>query len=80
MGDLDKLIAAVEAGKYDRPNGVRRYCEFGLDSAGIVPGTTFERMRFLLDGNERAVAILRALQAQSTPLDEPGPADPGRRG
>jgi len=80
MGDLDKLIAAVEAGKYDRPSGVRRYYDFGEDSTGIVPGSRMDRMKVLLDGNEQAVSFLRALQAQPTPLDEPGPVDPRRRG
>ena len=68
MGDaLDDLIKAVEAGRYDRPSGVPRYYDFGEDSAGIVPGARFERMRVLTNGNIEAVAILRALQAKSTP-------------
>ena len=71
MGDLDKLIAAVEAGKYDRPSGVRRYYDFGEDSIGIVPGSRMARMKVLRDGNEQAISFLRALQAQSTPPINP---------
>lgn len=68
MGDaLDDLIKAVEAGRYDRPSGIPRYYDFGEDSAGIVPGAHFERMRVLTNGNIEAVAILRALQAQPAP-------------
>ena len=116
MGDLDKLIAAVEAGEW--ATGLHLPYELhtdltwkafngSLDAAlrlheALLPGypfpnatTTTEVVIFGVSRPGEAgatgwskvpsrawlLAILRALQAQPTPLDEHGnPLDPRRRG
>ena len=70
MTDLERLIAAVEAGKYERPSGTPRYYDFGEDSSGILPGSRMDRMGVYLGGKEAALSRLRAALAQT-------PTDPG---
>lgn len=114
MGDLDKLIAAVEAGAFDadEERKVPKFNAFAdafeaalgmkpsyadgwgayrgsLDAAlrlheALLPGWEWHLKSWsgMADTPARAwlLAILRALQAQSAPLDEHGPVDPRRRG
>lgn len=65
MTDLDKLIAAVEAGEYHRKDGPPRYLDFGNDSEGILPMEKLARMELLREGKAKAAAILRALKARA---------------
>lgn len=64
MTDLDKLIAAVEAGKYERKTGTPRYYDFGADSEGILTGTRLDRMSVYLGGRDVALDRLRAIKAK----------------
>jgi hypothetical protein len=62
MTDLDRLIEAVEAGKYDRASGTPRYYDFGHDTEGILPGSMMDRMDILGKGKEHAISTLRAVR------------------
>ena len=62
--NLAALVAAVEAGKYDRPNSAPRYYDFGVDSEGVVPGSRMERMGYLMGGKDACLERLAVLRAK----------------
>lgn len=65
MGDLARLIEAVERGEYHRKDGPAKYLQFleACDEAGVnvAPAAIVDA---LYRGKDHAAAILRALEAE----------------
>lgn len=70
MGDLARLIEAVERGEYHRENGPAKYLQFLEDreDAGVrLPPAVIADA--LYQGKDNAAAILRAMEAEGNNAD-----------